>query len=484
MRRMAELQSGRKPVAEDDEVVAGRCAIAGREDVDRALEAAYAARRTAAAVPLEDRRALASAAHRDIARHAAELAELLVAEGHPRRLAAWEIESILEGSGDETMDWCFGQLRQEFRVDGRRILLLRKPDGVVCLNPPQNAAGANASLGISVLLAGNTLVLKAPRTSPLTTMHLYLEIVAPLLEEADVPGGALNVVCGSTKPILRTWLESPLVDDVMFFGDSRVGLEFGLECTARGKKPVLELAGNDGFVVWADAELDSAAAALVESFYGSSQICMVPKYALLHPAVTDDFIELFLEHVRGLRPGYPEDPEVVLSPVLKAGMFDDYLAEARERGAEVIAGGERMDVAGRPAADGPFVQPTVIRVDGIEGARELRCVREETFFPLLPLVVAEVAPPDVLLDRALTFVDSNEYGLRNSLWARDDAVVEAFVGSLRNGGLLKVNDSHLGMAPYLAGHGGTGLTGGPHGELHYPMLRTTHLQGVSVADGA
>ena len=59
-------------------------------------------------------------------------------------------------------------------------------------------------------------------------------------------------------------------------------------------------------------------------------------------------------------------------------------------------------------------------------------------------------------------------------------MIDAFVTTLANGGLLKVNESHLGMAPYLAGHGGTGLTGGPHGELHYPMLRTTHLQGVSI----
>lgn len=483
LRRIAELQRGRTPEAGDEEAVAGCCALASDDEVRRAVEAAHAARLAAARVPLDERRALAEELHGAIAAAAEDFSECLTAEGHPRRLAAWEVASILQGACGQTMEWCFAQLRQEFATDGRRVLIVRKPDGVVCLNPPQNAAGANAALGVPVLLAGNTLVVKAPRTAPLSTMHLYGEIVAPVLEAAGHPTGALNVVCSSSKPILRCWLDSPLVDDVMFFGKSSVGLKLGIECTSRGKKPILELAGNDGFVVWRDADLDGAAEALLEAFYGSSQICMVPKYALLHPVIAQEFAERFVARTRTLRPGYPEEPDVLLSPVLKASLYEDFLADAVDRGAEVLTGGRRIGVDGERRAEGIFVEPTVVRVDGMSGAREFRCVREETFFPLLPLVVAEPASDDTLLCRMIEFLDGNEYGLRNSLWTDDPAIVDTFVGALTNGGLLKVNESHLGMAPYLAGHGGTGLTGGPHGELHYPMLRTTHLQGISVTNG-
>jgi len=219
---------------------------------------------------------------------------------------------------------------------------------------------------------------------------------------------------------------------------------------------------------------------MCECFYGSSQICMVPKYAVAHPDIADDLIERLLARVKGIQPGFPEDPEVVLSPVLKADRFFEYLEEAREQGAATLCGGSRIDVEGQPSAMGFFLEPTVLRIDGLEQARQLSCVREETFFPMLPVIVPDHNGVG-LLDRVIDFVNANPYGLRNSLWAADEDVVERFVNEVHNAGLLKVNDSHIGFAPVLATHGGTGRTGGPYGELHYPILRTSHLQGAAVA---
>jgi acyl-CoA reductase-like NAD-dependent aldehyde dehydrogenase len=122
-------------------------------------------------------------------------------------------------------------------------------------------------------------------------------------------------------------------------------------------------------------------------------------------------------------------------------------------------------------------------VDGLASSREISAVRSETFFPLLPVVVPEPAPDARLLDAIIEFVNTNPYGLRNSVWAADAAVVDRFAESITNGGLLKFNDSHVGFLPYLPTHGGTGLTGGAWGEANYPMLRTSHLQGMSRADG-
>jgi acyl-CoA reductase-like NAD-dependent aldehyde dehydrogenase len=312
-------------------------------------------------------------------------------------------------------------------------------------------------------------------------MYLYREVALPVLEAHGAPPGVVNLVCGYSKQILRTWIESPLVDDIMFFGESRSGIKFFHECIARGKKPILELSGNDAFVVWRDADLARAAETLTESFYGSSQICMVPKQAVLHPAVAEEFVERFLARVARIRPAYPSDPRAVLSPVLKMDRFFDCLGEARQAGARVLCGGARVGVDGAPSAEGAFLEPTVVRVDGLAGARELQCVADETFFPLLPLVVAddEGLGDAELLERLIDWMNANPYGLRNSVWARDETVVEAFVNGLRNGGLLKVNDTHIGFTRYLATHGGTGLTGGPFGELHYPLFRASHLQGIT-----
>lgn len=483
VKRALELGEAVDPGATS--VIAGRCAISSDEDNQRALEAAARASKAFGRTPLEQRKQLGIAFHERLRARTDEFVEILVAEGHPRRVAERETQGILDVCCRENLDWAFGQMAQRFEDGERSMLLTRKPDGVVCVNPPQNAPTTNAALGLMTILAGNTIVVKAPKTAPLGVMYLFREIAWPVLQAHGAPPGTMNLVCGYSKQILKSWVESPLVDDIMFFGDSRVGLKFAQECTARGKKPILELSGNDAFVVWRDADLERAAQTLIEAFFGSSQICMVPKQAVLHPAIADEFIERFLAEVARIRPGYLSEPEAVLSPVLKMDRFFDYLGEARQHGAEVLCGGARVGVDGAPALDGLFLEPTVVRVDGLAGARDLHCVAEETFFPLLPLVVAHEAPGDAeLVEQIVDWMNDNPYGLRNSVWATDPAVIDAFASGVHNGGLLTFNASHVGVAPYLATHGGTGLSGGPFGELHYPLFRASHLQGITFGSGA
>lgn len=482
MKRELELSDGSAAPPEHDWIV-GRCALSTPDMNARALESAARAARIFGRFPQEVRRQFALDFHHATKAAREQLVEIMIAEGHPRRLAEWEVTGIVEGCNPKSIDFFFEQMEREIRDGGRRILLLRKPDGVVCVNPPQNAAGSNSALGVASLWAGNAVVVKAPRSCPMSVMFLYREVVAPLLTEHGAPPGTVNVVCDETKPLLRSWMESPLVDDVMFFGDSAVGLKVGQQCIAHGKKPILELSGNDAFVVWRDADLDASVEALVECFYGSSQICMVPKHAIVHPCVADAFVARLMRRVADIRPGYPEDPSTLLSPVLKVDRFYELLADAEQSGAEVLCGGRRLNVDGEADALGLFLEPTVVRVDGLRLASGVRAVREETFFPLLPVVVAEPVDDEVLLESVIDFMNANDYGLRNSLWTASAEVVEAVVRGVHNGGLLKVNESHIGFVPYLATHGGTGLTGGPQGELHYPILRTSHLQGVSIADG-
>jgi acyl-CoA reductase-like NAD-dependent aldehyde dehydrogenase len=354
---------------------------------------------------------------------------------------------------------------------------------VVCVNPPQNAPAASALFGITALLAGNAVVVRAPRSAPLGVLWALRELVVPVLDELGAPPGVLNVFCARPGPTLTTWLDSPLVDDILYTGDVERGLAFERDCVARGKKPILELAGNDCVVVWRDADLELATEALTECFYGSGQICMVPGQVLAHPAVAGELLERLSVAAAAIRPGYPEDEGVLLSPVLRSERYFGYLRDALDKGATLVHGGRRLEVDGSPSDTGLFLEPTVVRVDGLRNCRDIEAVRTETFFPLLPVIVPEPAPDAELLDAFLNHVNTNRYGLRNSLWAEDEAVIDHITARVVNGGLLKVNDSHIGFLPYLPTHGGTGLTGGAFGEANYPMLRSSHLQGVSLAGG-
>jgi acyl-CoA reductase-like NAD-dependent aldehyde dehydrogenase len=186
-----------------------------------------------------------------------------------------------------------------------------------------------------------------------------------------------------------------------------------------------------------------------------------------------------------IRPGYPDVEGVELTPVLSSESFFTVLDDALAKGGRLVCGGRRLEVDGSPSDTGYFLEPTVVRVEGLARARETTAVRAETFFPLLPVVVPEPGrTDDDLLEDVLDFVNTNAYGLRNSFWSNDAAVTGRFVNAVTNGGVIKVNDeSHSGFFPYLPSHGGTGLTGGVFGEASYMMVRTTHLQAVSMRSG-
>jgi acyl-CoA reductase-like NAD-dependent aldehyde dehydrogenase len=463
--------------------VVGRCAVAGSADIDASIEAAAAAAPGWAATPLEHRMRLGAMFREALVSNEKAFLDILIAEGHPRRLARWEFTSLLQLFSAESCSWYAKLMRTEFPQGPRRLIVRRLPDGVVCVNPPQNAPAPSAALVVQALMAGNTAVVRAPRSIPLSTMYTLRELVAPLLRQLDAPPGTLNLICGRPNQILDRWMSHPLVDDIFYFGGSEEGMRFQRRCIARGKKPILELAGNDGLVVWKDADLALAAEAITECYFGSGQICMVPNYVIAHPSIASELLDRVRAEAALVRPGYPDDDDVLLSPVRRSEKFFALLGQAVALGAELKFGGHRMELDGTPSDTGVFLEPTVVRVNGLATSRKLDMVRHETFFPLLPVIVPEPTPDDELIASIVDFVNANEYGLRNSLWAKSERVVDFFVGNVHNGGLLKVNDSHMGILPYLPNHGGTGLTGGVYGEANYPIVKTSHLQGVSISAG-
>ncbi|GHA33790.1 putative aldehyde dehydrogenase [Streptomyces canarius] len=477
------LERGKADVAEAADFVVGRCAVADDETVVRATEAAAGAARQWAGMPLSTRMKLGEGIRRRLHERHADFIDLLTAEGTPRKLAEWQVAGLLEIFSEETLGWCAEQMEHRFEHGGRQMFLRRLPDGVVAVNPPQNAPASSALFGILPLLSGNTVVLRAPRSAPLGVMFAMRELVLPALQEIGAPDGTLNVFCARPGPVLQHWLKSPQINDIFFTGGVTRGLELEQECLAVGKKPILELAGNDCLIVWRDADLDAAAEAISECFFGSGQICMVPNQVLAHPAIADELLARVKALAEQIRPGLPDDPQALLSPVLRSERFFDYVRDALSKGAGVVHGARRLETDGSASDTGLFLEPTVLRIDGLDACREIEAVREETFFPLIPVVVPESVPDERLLDLMIDYVNSNAYGLRNSLWSADQRVIDEYVARVSNGGLLKINDSHIGFLPFMPTHGGTGKTGGAFGEANYPMLRTTHLQGVSIAGG-
>ncbi|MCM6777121.1 aldehyde dehydrogenase [Nocardia sp. CDC159] len=485
LRLKRDLDRGAVPLsAAPPGVVVGRVAVADDRIAARALAMAAEAAARWRAAPVADRVEFLARSRELLLDRADEIVRMLTLEGHPLELARWEFDGFLQATERATREFLRGQLCAEYRTgDGRLRLIRRCADGVVCVHPPANAPMSSALLAATAVVAGNAIVVRAPRAAPLGVTYALREIVAPALAAVGAPPGTVNSLCADPERLLRQWLQSPKVDDIMYFGGVASGLELEKRCVAAGKKPILELAGNDVVLVWRDADLDAAARAVTESFFGSGQLCMIPNQVLVHPAVADELLARVVALAEAMRPGYPDAEGVVLAPVLRHDRFHAVLADAVDRGATVVTGGTSMHLDGSADAAGFFLRPTVLRVDGLSAARELLAVREETFFPLIPVIVPEPGDDEHLLTACLEFVDTNRYGLRNSLWATDSRVIDRYVANVRNGGLLKVNESHIAFTAPLPSHGGTGVTGGVFGEANYPALRASHLQGVAISTG-
>jgi acyl-CoA reductase-like NAD-dependent aldehyde dehydrogenase len=278
--------------------------------------------------------------------------------------------------------------------------------------------------------------------------------------------------------MMDEWLESPYVDDILFFGDSNRGLDLGAKIFQAGKKPILELSGNDIVTVWKDGDLKKASDSLMDCFLGSTQICMVPKICLIHHEAYNDFSRLMIEKTKSLKAALPSDPDTILSPVGKIKECLEFRDDAVKKGAKVLCGGERINYLNRLDPEGMYLRPTLLEVPDILNAMDMECIRKEIFFPLLPLIIVS-GTDDEVFEKIAGFVNRHNYGIRTSLWITSSKYMRKFAKQLDNCGMIRINSRHIAFSPYLSTHGGTCKSGGPFGEMNYFWQKTSHLQGVS-----
>jgi acyl-CoA reductase-like NAD-dependent aldehyde dehydrogenase len=459
----------------------------GKEDTNlKAIESAYKASQQFRYFPVSARRKILYDIHKYLIQKKEELIKLLIIEGHPRKLAEWEFSGMETAYRKESLDLFKDELWREVGRKGRESLYwARKPDGVVCISPPKNASCSNSLTAGFVFLGGNTLIIKPPLKMPIATIFLWKEVVNEALKENKVPDGTLNIVLGNSKQIMQEWISSPYVNDIIYFGDSQIGLDIGRRAFEAGKKPILELSGNDMLFVWKDCDIRGAINSSLDAFLGSTQICMVPKIIIVHEGIYDKFVNRFLDKVKSLKVGLPSDDNTYLTPVVMVEKFFDFLNDALEKGAKLLCGGKRVDHAGEINQQGLYIQPTLVGIEDDSAALDMRCVREENFFPLLPIIKISSDKSGKLKDeeifnKMVNLANHNEYGLRASVWVNSYIYTRKFIKYLDNSGLLRVNSRHVDFSYYLSTHGGVGKTGGPFGEMNYIWQKTTHLQGISL----
>jgi succinate-semialdehyde dehydrogenase/glutarate-semialdehyde dehydrogenase len=443
------------PVAEGD-----------REDARRAIAAANAAFPAWAARTGFERAALLHRVADACERRADELARILTLDqGKPLKAEAeGEVGELIEffRMAAEDGKRLTGTI-PESAAPGRRVLLLRRPLGVLGLITPWNWPYTMPAEVLAPALACGNCVVWTPAPSTAVCSGVLAECVA----EADLPPGAFNMVLGPGPEVGDELAANPGTRAVAFTGSTETGLTVAKR--AAGKAQLLEMGGNGPFVVMDDADLPAAAeAARVGAFLGAGQSCSAAERLLVHEAVKDEFVELLAAQVQSeVRLGDPLDDATTMGPVNNepgAAKMDLHVADAVDRGATVITGGSR-------AADFPtalYWQATVL--DDVPP--DSIAVTRETFGPIAPIV------PIGSLEQAIDQTNAQSYGLMAAIFTADLAAGMRYADSVQMG-LVNINETTNYWEPHLPWGGrarsesGIGRVGGAH-----PMETLTELQTV------
>jgi aminomuconate-semialdehyde/2-hydroxymuconate-6-semialdehyde dehydrogenase len=295
----------------------------------------------------------------------------------------------------------------ESHVDARAInLTLRQPLGVVGCISPWNLPLYLFTWKIApALAAGNTVVAKPSEITPFTAFRL-----SELAIECGLPPGVLNIVHGLGPKVGQAIVEHPKVKAVSFTGSTRTGASIAAAAAKQFKKVSLEMGGKNPAIVFADADLSDANLDTIirSGFSNQGEICLCGSRLLVEHSIYGDFRQRYLERVRNLRVGDPEDARSDLGALVSKAHFEKVMgciARAREEGGKVLTGGEAVKLDGR-CTDGWFVAPTVI--EGLP--QDCATNREEIFGPVVTLI------PFDSEEEAIAIANGTDYGLAASLW--------------------------------------------------------------------
>ncbi|MEU1368109.1 aldehyde dehydrogenase family protein [Streptomyces sp. NPDC005803] len=330
--------------------------------------------------------------------HLDELARLEVREaGHTIGNARWEA-----GNVRDLLDFAAGGVE---RLSGRQIpvpggidLTLLEPLGVVGVIAPWNFPMPIAAWGAApALAAGNAVVLKPAETTPLTALRL-----AGLALEAGLPEHLFQVLPGAGDEAGNALVEHPGVAKIVFTGSTRVGKRIMAKCAERVKRVTLELGGKSPNIVFADADVEAAAAAAPLSFLDNAgQDCCARTRILVQRSVYDRFLHLLAPALAAVVVGDPADEKTQMGPLISRAQLERVRGYVPERAAALRGSA--------PEGPGFWFPPTVLT----DAPADAPAATEEVFGP-----VAVVLPFEDEAD-AVRLANATEYGLAGSLWTRD-----------------------------------------------------------------
>ena len=401
------------------------------------------------------------------ARREALAQTLTLDQGKPLRAEAFdEVDELIEywRMAAEDAKRLGGELPNSFSP-GKRIMLVRRPLGVVGVISPWNwPYTMPAELIAPALACGNAVV-----WTPAPSTAVCAVALARCIADADLPPGVFNLVTGPGPVVGDEIARNPGTDGVAFIGSTATGRLVAQ--AAAGKAALLEMGGNGPLVVMDDADLDAAVQATLTACYlCAGQSCTAGERILVHQEVRDQFTELLARAVaETIILGDPFDDATTMGPLNNepvATKMDEHVADAVQRGATVISGGSRAG----GFATSLYWQPTVL---GDVPADAMVAV-DETFGPIAPIVSVDS------LEQAISLTNASPYGLLAAIFTADLQRGLEFADRVRTG-WVNINESsnywesHLPFGGRSGSDSGRGRVGGAHVMHSFTELQTVVL---------
>ena len=403
--------------------------------VDRVIDQAYEASIAWRKVTPADRGRLLRRFAEVVDAHIEELAQLEVANaGHTIGNARWEAGNVRDvlhyyAAAPER------HIGKQIPVAGGIDITFYEPLGVVGIIVPWNFPMPIAGWGFApALAAGNTVVMKPAMQTPLTALRL-----AELALEAGIPEGVFNVVAGGGSTVGYRLVTNEKVRKVCFTGSSTVGKKIMAGAADQMKRVTLELGGKSANIIFADADLEKAAAgAPYAVFDNAGQDCCARSRILVQDSAYDRFMELFEAAVRGMKVMEPSNDAAEMGPLISAQQREAVLSYVDES-AVAFRGSA-------PTGAGFWMPPTVLTSDGTD-----RAFHEEIFGPVASVVrFSDEA-------EALRIANDTPYGLSGSIWTRDSARALRVARGVETGALSVNSNSSVRYATPFGGFKQSGI---------------------------